>query len=55
MVLLKILGIVLIVVGYFLIRLFPDEGEAQSGGFTMSGIILGAALLLIGIGLLIFG
>ncbi len=55
MVLLKILGIMLILAGYFLIRLFPAEDSIQFGGFTLSGILLGAALLLIGIGLLVFG
>ena len=54
MVLLKIAGILILLFGYFMVRHFPDE-VYQNIAMTKAGILLGAVLLLVGIGLIIFG
>ena len=52
---LKILGIILIVLGFAILKFFPDVTNYQSRGFTMTGILIGILFILVGIGLLIFG
>ena len=55
MVLLKLLGIGLILAGYWLIRHFPGLLEHQREGFTKTGIFIGLLSALIGIILLLVG
>ncbi|MFH1474075.1 MAG: hypothetical protein ABIE55_04270 [Candidatus Aenigmatarchaeota archaeon] len=52
---LKILGLLMIIVGFLILKYFPDMERYQRGGFTMSGILIGLVMLLVGIGLIIFG
>lgn len=49
---LKIFGIFLILFGIFLVKEFPDIQRYQSDFWSWSGIILGLALIIIGIILL---
>jgi hypothetical protein len=51
----KILGAALVFAGFFIIKYFPDISEHQRGGMTLTGILTGIFILLIGIGLIIFG
>lgn len=49
---LKILGIILILFGIFLVKEFPDIGKYQSESWSWTGIKLGIILIIIGIILL---
>lgn len=51
----KILGLILAVLGFVILKYFPDIKSYQHESFTMSGIIIGILFILVGIGLLIFG
>jgi hypothetical protein len=51
----KILGLVLAVLGFAVLKYFPDISSYQHGGMTLSGLLIGALLILAGIGLMIFG
>ncbi len=48
-----IAGILMLLVGFFLVFLFPTTGEHQTDQFGIVGVVLGVILLLLG-GALIF-
>jgi len=51
----KIIGIILIIIGLFILKFFPDMSDYQKKGMTLTGILIAIFLILVGIGLLIFG
>jgi hypothetical protein len=51
----KILGLFLLIIGVAIIKYFPDVETYQHEGFTLSGILVGVVLILVGVALLIFG
>jgi len=51
----RILGLILIALGFVILKYFPDISSYQHKGMTLSGILIGVLFILIGIGLLIFG
>ena len=51
----KILGLILAVIGFLILKYFPDIKTYQHEGMTMTGILIGVLFILVGIGLLIFG
>lgn len=51
----KIIGLILAVLGFAILKYFPDITTYQHKGMTMSGIFIGILFILVGIGLLIFG
>jgi hypothetical protein len=51
----KILGLIMAVLGFIILKYFPDVTTYQHKGMTMSGILIGILFILVGIGLLIFG
>ncbi len=52
---LKIFGLLMVIVGFFILKYFPDMTRYQRNSFAMSGILIGVVMFLLGIGLLIFG
>lgn len=52
--LLKILGLILGVIGFAILKYFPGDAY-QHGGMVLSGLLTGGVLLIGGILLLIFG
>ena len=52
---LKIFGLLLIVLGFLILKYFPDMQRYQTSDFTMSGILIGAVMIVVGIVLVIFG
>jgi hypothetical protein len=51
----KIFGLFLAVFGFLILKFFPDMGSYQHSGMTLSAILIGVVLILVGIGLLVFG
>jgi hypothetical protein len=51
----KILGLILAVIGFLMLKFFPDVTTYQDKGLTASGLLIGILFILIGIGLVIFG
>jgi len=51
----KIIGLALIVLGFWIVKYFPDIMSYQRKEMTLTGILIGIILLLVGIGLLLFG
>jgi len=51
----KIIGFVLAFVGFLVLKYFPGVSDYQRRGHTLSGILIGIILILIGIGLILFG
>jgi len=51
----KLLGLILAILGFLILKYFPDMKNYQNEGFTFTGILIGVLFILIGIGLLIFG
>ena len=54
MLLIKIAGIVLALIGLFLLTGFPDIGDYQREGMSKAGIFIGLILLIFGVYLFIF-
>lgn len=52
---LKIIGLILAFMGALMLKYFPGVSEHQFEGFTMSGILIGAVLILVGAILIVFG
>ena len=52
---LKIFGLLLIILGFFILKYFPDTTTYQRGEMTMLGILVGIVFFLVGILLIIFG
>ena len=53
MVVFKIIGFILLLLGYFILRYFPDV--YQRDDTSILGIMIGIFMALVGVGLLIFG
>lgn len=51
----KIVGLILAIFGFAIIKFFPDTASYQHSGMTITGILIGVLFILIGIGLVIFG
>ena len=51
----KILGLILAVLGFVILKYFPDVTTYQNKGMTLSGILIAIIFILVGIGLMIFG
>jgi len=51
----KIIGLAFIILGFWIVKYFPDIMSYQRKEMTLTGILIGIVLLLVGIGLLIFG
>ena len=51
----KVAGIILLLLGIFLIVEFPDITQYQVEGFSKTGVFFGIVFFIIGIWLLIFG
>jgi len=51
----KVIGFILAVVGFLILKFFPDISGYQKEGMTLSGILIGVIIILIGVGLLILG
>jgi len=51
----KILGLILAVIGFIILKYFPDIAYYQHKSMTLSGILIAVLFILVGIGLLIFG
>jgi len=51
----RILGIVILIIGFLILKYFPDMTRYQLKQMTFTGIFIGILLILIGIGLIIFG
>lgn len=55
MVLLKILGVILIIIGFLIVKSFPEMTKRyQPEGFTWTGVFIGLLILFAGIALLFF-
>ena len=52
---LKVIGLIMAFVGILMLKYFPDVSEHQFEGFTLSGILIGVVLILVGAVLIIFG
>lgn len=55
MVLLKIVGIIFMILGFLILRFFPDIVRYQRSEMTMAGILIGIVFFGLGLTLLIFG
>ena len=53
--LLRIIGLILALVGFLMLKYFPGVSQHQVKGFTLSGILIAVILILVGIGLIVFG
>ena len=51
----KVIGFVLAFLGFLILKFFPGMREHQPHGFTLAGILMGLILILVGIGLIVFG
>jgi len=51
----KIIGLILAVIGFLILKYFPDVTTYQDRGTTLSGLLIGIIFILVGIGLVIFG
>ena len=51
----KVIGLILALVGLLMLKFFPEVPEYQPGGFTLSAILIGIILILVGIALVVFG
>ena len=51
----KVFGLVMIFLGFLALKYFPDISDYQKKGMTLSGILVGIILSIIGIILLIVG
>ena len=52
---LRVVGLILAFIGVLMLKYFPGISEHQFGGFTLSGILIGVVLILVGIVLLFIG
>jgi hypothetical protein len=51
----RVIGLLLAVIGFLILKYFPSITSHQKSEMTMTGILIGVILILIGIGLMIFG
>ncbi len=55
MVWLKLLGVVFLILGFLILKFFPDIKQYQWSQMTTTGIFIGVIIFVFGILLLIFG
>jgi hypothetical protein len=55
MLLYNVFGLILTVVGFLILKYFPDTTNYQNKGFTLAGILIAIIFILVGIGLIFFG
>jgi len=53
-ILLKVIGIILIIVGFLIVKNFPGVSHYQSEKMTWTGVFIGLIILFTGIALLFF-
>jgi len=51
----KVVGAILAFVGFLMLKFFPGLSDHQREGFTLSGILIGIILILVGIGMIFLG
>jgi hypothetical protein len=51
----QIIGLIMALVGFLMLKYFPDVNEYQIGGYTLSGILIAIILILVGIYLVFSG
>ncbi len=51
-ILLKLLGVILIVIGFLIVKHFPDMPDYQPDKFTWTGVLVGLLILFAGLALL---
>jgi len=51
----KLIGLILMGMGFLITKYFPDINRYQRAEMTLAGILIGIFSFLIGIGLLVFG
>jgi hypothetical protein len=51
----KVIGILLALVGFLMLKFFPDILDYQPEGFSKSGIMIAIVLVLLGIAMIILG
>lgn len=49
------IGLLLTVIGLLMLKFFPDIGDYQNAKMTMSGILIGVLLIIIGLGMTFLG
>jgi hypothetical protein len=49
------LGLLLTVIGLLMLKFFPDMSDYQPAKMTMSGILIGVILILVGLVMIILG
>ena len=50
----KIIGLILAFVGVLMLKYFPGISDHQAKGLTLTGILIGIILILVGAGLILF-
>jgi len=51
----KVIGIILALIGFLILKFFPDFVEHQREGFTLSGIFIAILMILIGAAMVWWG
>lgn len=51
-ILLKLLGLILIIIGFFIVKSFPGIAKYQPEGFSWTGVLIGLIVLFAGLSLL---
>ena len=51
----QVIGLILALIGFLILKYFPDVTEYQISGYTFSGILIAIILILVGIYLVFSG
>jgi len=51
----QVIGLILALIGFLILKYFPDVTEYQIRGYTLSGILIAIILILVGIYLIFSG
>lgn len=51
----QVVGLILALVGFLILKYFPDISDYQISGYTLSGILIAIILILVGIYLVFSG
>ncbi|MBU3958056.1 MAG: hypothetical protein KKB25_03195 [Nanoarchaeota archaeon] len=51
-ILLKLLGVILIAIGFMIVKSFPEIAKYQPEGFSWAGVLIGLIILFAGVALL---
>lgn len=51
----QVIGLILAIVGFLMLKYFPDQTDYQISGYTMSGILIAIILILVGVYLIFSG